>query len=142
MKTIYTIGYEGRNISEFINLLKKNNIKLVIDVRRNPVSRKTGFSKNQFRKHLIKEGINYISKIELGVPNSLRNKLKEDKDYNYFFNQYKEYLKFNLTGHIALQNLQEILKGNEILLCYEKDYTKCHRKIIAEQIKGFKIVHI
>ena len=142
MKTIYTIGYEGRNISEFINLLKKNNIKLVIDVRRNPVSRKTGFSKNQFRKHLIKEGINYISKTELGVSNNLRNKLKEDKDYNYFFNQYKEYLKFNLTGHIALQNLQEILKGNEILLCYEKDYTKCHRKIIAEQIKGFKIVHI
>ena len=32
-----TIGYEGRSIDEYLNLLIKNNIKLLCDVRKNPI---------------------------------------------------------------------------------------------------------
>ena len=36
MKEIYTIGYSGSKIEDFINTLKKYNINSVIDVRSNP----------------------------------------------------------------------------------------------------------
>ena len=36
--TVYTIGYTGFTISDFINTLKANNISLVVDVRSQPYS--------------------------------------------------------------------------------------------------------
>jgi uncharacterized protein (DUF488 family) len=46
-KALYTIGYEGTNISDFIDNLHANDIKCIIDVRALPLSRKPGFSKTQ-----------------------------------------------------------------------------------------------
>ncbi|WP_456372579.1 hypothetical protein [Methanocaldococcus sp.] len=37
---IYTIGYEGRSLEEFIQVLKDVGINVVVDVRELPLSRK------------------------------------------------------------------------------------------------------
>ena len=50
-KVLFTVGYEGRSIDHYLNLLIENNIKLLCDVRYNPISMKYGFSKNQLDKH-------------------------------------------------------------------------------------------
>lgn len=42
---LFTIGYEGISLEEYLNRLIINNIRLLVDVRRNPVSQKYGFSK-------------------------------------------------------------------------------------------------
>ena len=44
-KCLFTIGYEGRSIDEYLNILIKNNIKILCDVRKNPLSRNMGFQK-------------------------------------------------------------------------------------------------
>ena len=48
----FTIGYEGRAIDEYMNLLLENHVKVLCDVRKNPISRKRGFSKTALSEEL------------------------------------------------------------------------------------------
>ena len=82
---LLTIGYEGRAIDEFIARLKQFNISRLIDVREIPLSRKPGFSKTSLRERLEDEKIEYVHIKALGSPSPIRNKLKTDWDYDYFF---------------------------------------------------------
>jgi uncharacterized protein (DUF488 family) len=43
---VVTVGYEGRTLESYLNTLIGNGVTLLCDVRRNPISRKYGFSKN------------------------------------------------------------------------------------------------
>ena len=59
-KTLYTIGYSGFLVEEFIDALKKNNINAVIDVRSSPYSQFfSDYNKEPLEKTLKKEGIFY-----------------------------------------------------------------------------------
>ena len=42
---IFTIGYEGRTIKDFVQCLLRWKVNIVADVRLNPLSRKPFFSK-------------------------------------------------------------------------------------------------
>ena len=94
---LYTIGYEQRDITEFINTLNDLNIDTLIDVREIPASRKPGFSKNRLREHLEQANKKYIHIRELGSPGPLRKKLYKDNDYNSFFTGYKKHLKKHIN---------------------------------------------
>ncbi len=61
MNTIYTIGYQGVNIDEFVKCLKNNGIEILADVRQRPYSRKAGFSKQALSSRLSEVGIAYAS---------------------------------------------------------------------------------
>ncbi len=45
-----TIGYEGRSLENYLNELLRSGVTLLCDVRRNPLSRKYGFSKSRCRR--------------------------------------------------------------------------------------------
>lgn len=47
---LFTIGYEGKTLERFLNQLIQHRVRVLCDVRRNPVSMKFGFSKNPLRK--------------------------------------------------------------------------------------------
>ena len=74
---IFTIGYEGRGVEEFISQLKHFHITRLIDVREIPLSRKKGFSKSALKERLEAEKIEYLHFKSLGSPSSIRNKLKQ-----------------------------------------------------------------
>lgn len=57
---LFTIGYEGRSLENYLNALIRNGIKILVDVRNNPVSMKPGFSKSQLRTYCENLGIGYI----------------------------------------------------------------------------------
>ena len=82
---LYTVGYEGRSIDDFVTILKSAGVTRLIDVREIPLSRKRGFSKSALKQRLDDESIAYVHYKELGSPSEIRHKLKEDWDYNYFF---------------------------------------------------------
>lgn len=143
--SLYTIGYEGKNIYSFINHLKQAGISTLVDIREIPISRKKGFSKTILSEHLKENNIGYIHLKKLGSPKSLRKKVFEDNDYDYFFKEYSKYLKTQLD--IIEELHQTILSETCCLMCFEKEAEYCHRKIVAEEIKirdgnGLKINHI
>ncbi|HET7282589.1 MAG TPA: DUF488 domain-containing protein, partial [Sphingomicrobium sp.] len=65
---IFTIGYEGATVGEFLAALKQAGIGRVIDVRALPLSRRPGFSKTALRAALEESEIEYVHLKALGTP--------------------------------------------------------------------------
>lgn len=87
--SIVTIGYEGSCIDGYLNRLLRHDIRLLCDVRRNPLSRKTGFSKNQLTGYCQHVGIEYRHLPALGIPGHRRRDLKTQADYDALFEEYE-----------------------------------------------------
>lgn len=143
---IYTIGYEGLSQKSFLAWLHRYDIDMIADVRHLPLSRKKGFSKKSLNEFLAQNNIEYLSFRELGAPKEMRSELLASGNYKNFFKKYKD----NLSEKVdQIYKLCEILNsGKKIaLLCFEHDAKKCHRKILANEIKkvdgnGLEIKHI
>src|SRR4051812_41633186 len=65
---IFTIGYEGTTVGEFIAALSEVGVERVIDVRALPLSRRPGFSKSPLKAALEEAGIEYVHLKALGTP--------------------------------------------------------------------------
>jgi Protein of unknown function, DUF488 len=135
---LFTIGYEGISLESYLNKLIKNNIKVLCDVRKNALSMKYGFSKNQLKNACNGVGIEYIHIPEVGIDSDQRQELRSQKDYDILFEKYKEN---NLTKTVSSQvEILEILKQNKriALTCFEADICQCHRKHLSESISNLK----
>lgn len=134
-KTIlYTIGYEGISLEEYLNKLIKNDIKLLCDVRKNSISMKYGFSKSQLEKACEAVGIKYVHIPELGIESDKRQVLNTQNDYDTLFALYRNDI---LPRTIDIQNnVLAMLKDNEriALTCFEANINQCHRKHLADAI--------
>jgi uncharacterized protein (DUF488 family) len=145
IKILVTIGYEGLKTDDFLEKLKENNVSILVDVRQNPISRKPGFSKSHLAAFLQQNNINYLHFQKLGTPRELRNRLKEDGDYDEFFEEYREYL---MSQRGWLDYLKDLAgKTTCCLMCFEKDHQECHRQVISSALEemspeSLEVVHI
>jgi uncharacterized protein (DUF488 family) len=78
---VFTIGYEKRSLENYPNALIENQIRVLVDVRKDPISMKFGFSKCQLAKYCGLFGIECEHFPELGIDSALRKGLHSDKDY-------------------------------------------------------------
>lgn len=146
MKELYTIGYEGVSDEDFLRNLSKNDIAVLVDVREIPLSRKKGFSKTVLERFLSRHGIKYVHLKRLGSPSKIRNRLKEDHNYESFFRDYTDYLMKEAKD--ALDELYEIaISEKACLMCYERDVSFCHRNVVADKLSTlngtrFQVRHI
>jgi uncharacterized protein (DUF488 family) len=144
---LFTIGYEGVSLEEYLNKLIINGVTLLCDVRRNPYSMKYGFSKSQLQNACKGVGIEYIHFPEVGIESDKRQELNTQADYDKLFAFYRSNI---LKNEVAKQ--KEILsllvrKKRIALTCFEANICQCHRKHLAESIsrlEGFdyEIRHI
>ena len=131
---LFTIGYEGISLEEYFNRLIKNDVKVLVDVRNNPLSMKFGFSKNQLKKYCEKLFIEYIHIPEVGIQPEFRKELNDQSDYDKLFIDYQNN---NLSKTISYQqDIFNLLKSrNRIALtCFEANICMCHRKHLADAI--------
>jgi len=131
MKKLFTIGYEGTAINDFIQELKKANVNVLLDVRELPMSRRKGFSKTALGNSLTKAGIRYQHEKKLGSPKKIRHQLREDGNYSRFFKSFGKHLS---EQSALLETLACELKGNVALMCYEKHHEECHRHSVANAL--------
>ncbi len=96
----YTIGYKGASFDNYLNRLIKNNIKLLCDVRKNPISRKYGFSQTQLSNNLAKLGIKYVHIPELSIVSEKHQNLDTQKDYECLFEDYQNTILKNNSNAI------------------------------------------
>jgi len=132
-QVLFTIGYEGKSIEAFINSLIQNDVRLLCDVRKNPISRKFGFSKIKLKHILEVIGIKYVHIPELGIESDKRRSLKTLDDYQCLFREYEKTLS-NLKPQ--LRQLYSLLYSNVriALMCYEKESIMCHRHVIRDYL--------
>jgi len=142
MDKLLTIGYENENIQNFIYTLNYYKVDVLLDIRELPLSRKKGFSKKALATSLKAVGIVYHHEKMLGSPKLLRDKLRQDGNYNTFFRSFKIHL---LGNRQLLEYLAEQFSGTIALMCFEKDYRFCHRFLVAEALRditGIEVQHI
>jgi len=129
---LFTVGYEGLQSMEFIQKLHQNKVAVLIDVRRNPISRKKGFSKTALSQRLLVEGIDYFHFPSLGIESELRRSLSGPADYQELFSFYRSNRLPQAVNEVA--RIQSLLAqfGNAALLCFERDHHFCHRHSLAQ----------
>lgn len=146
-KTIFTIGYQGKEIDEFIKILENNNVELLIDIRESgKSSNKVAFNSEILEREFKKTNIKYLHKPELGVIFEIREPYIEgyidDKAFKGWYEWHLNNIEFDISNFI------ELLKKNGkcCLMCMEK-YAKpnktqkyhCHRDFLVEIILKAKL---
>jgi uncharacterized protein (DUF488 family) len=131
--TVFTIGYEGLDIDSFLALLAQHGIGTIVDIRQLPLSRKRGFSKKALAGMLNGAGLEYIHIAGLGCPKPVRDRYREDGDWKRYTRDFLKHLK---TQGAALDDLSgRTQSSNCALLCYEADFTLCHRSLVANALQ-------
>lgn len=130
---LFTIGYEGRDIDLFLNVLIQNDIDILVDVRKNPFSMNFNFTKNKLQGYLENSEIQYIHIPELGIEGEKRKDLSTPWDYKKLFEDYERTtIKENPE---LLDNIVKLIQDHRVaLMCFEADVKMCHRGIIARNI--------
>jgi len=130
---IFTIGYEGTTVGEFLSALQGAGVERVIDVRAVPNSRRPGFSKTPLRNALAEVGIDYVHLRALGTPADGRAAARAGK---------KAELERIYAGQLELpeamaesaQLIDLAAEKPSALLCFERDPAGCHRTLLLRWV--------
>lgn len=147
-KTIlFTIGYEGGSLENYLNRLIRNDVKVLVDVRNNPLSMKFGFSKTLLKRYCESLGIEYMHFPEVGIISDKRQELNTQADYDKLFADYRQTSLPKTKG--TQQKILDILKAHKriALTCFEADHCQCHRSHLAHSISNlpefdYEVKHI
>ena len=149
-RAVYTIGYGGKALEEFLELLNHFKISAVIDVRRWASSqRQPAFSSKSLAETLGRLGIKYYWFPELGGYRKFGTDVEDHGIAKCFnaegFRAYATYITMCSSVKPCLEKLVEIASTTTAaLLCREKVPWHCHRKILSDYLyaKGFAVFHI
>lgn len=125
---IYSIGHSNRDLSQFISVLKKYRIKLVIDVRRFPTSKFDRFKKENLERILRENNIEYKHLPSLGGYRGGYQKYMTTREWKNSYLRLKEFATQLTT----------------VFMCAERYPFRCHRRQIAKRLKseGWRVIHI
>ncbi|MEM3713198.1 MAG: DUF488 domain-containing protein, partial [Thermoproteota archaeon] len=127
---IWTIGHSNLSREEFLRLLKKHGIKILVDVRRFPKSKLEYFCKENMEYWLFENGITYFwLGEELG---------------GYRHGGYEKYMETSSFKEGIRKLLEIAEKGRTCIMCLEANPKYCHRRFIASFLRKRKIsvIHI
>ncbi len=132
--TLFTIGYEGVSLEKYLQKLLLNNVKLLIDVRKNALSMKFGFSKTLLKRYCNSLGIEYLHIPAVGINSDKRQKLETQADYDRLFADYRKTTLSETSAH-QKQILGLLKKYRRIALtCFEAEPCQCHRSHLANEL--------
>ena len=142
---LYTVGHSTRSSEEFRTLLDEYLIKLVVDVRRYPGSRRhPHFGSDALRDLLESARIGYEHEVDLGG----RRPALADSPHRAWRNSgFRGYADFMETAlfQSALERLERRgVTTTTAIMCAEAVPWRCHRQLIADQLvaRGAEVVHI
>jgi len=140
---IFTIGYEGLDVDDFLTLLCEYGIQTVVDIRAVPLSRKRGFSKTALIHTLGLHDITYRHVVALGCPKPVRDDYRMDGDWSRYRVGFMAHLRRQRPAVAALADW--VQSSTCALLCFEADYNFCHRSLVANAFQkqyGASVTHI
>ena len=139
---IFTIGYEGTTMAEFIAALKAARVERLIDVRALPLSRRPGFSKTPLSGALAEAGIDYVHLRALGTPADGRSAARAGRhaDMARIYAGQLELPEAIAEGALMLELARE---KPSALLCFEREPAHCHRSLLLSAVaEGAEVVDL
>ena len=129
---LLTLGYEKREIDEYVELLVEAGVTTLVDVRETAWSHKLGFSKTALRAALATAGISYEHASFAGNPKRLRDAATS---HAAVLRAFRRHLDANPSVLLELEVLLAGIfaaDGVPCLMCYERHADDCHRAALAE----------
>jgi len=130
---IFTIGYEGTTVPEFIAALHKAGVERVIDVRALPLSRRPGFSKTALGGALAEGCIEYVHLKALGTPAEGRSAARAGRHAD-LARIYAGQLELPEAMAQAAKMLELAREKPSALLCMEREPAHCHRTLLLSAV--------
>ncbi len=140
---IHTIGHSDHETEDFVDLLRRHGITLVVDVRSQPYSRwMSQFNRKILAYDLRAEGIAYrfMGDALGGRPSdrTLYDPGEEHPDYGR--------MEQAPTYQTGIDRLLELAQTKRLaVMCSEGDYRRCHRYLLITQTllrHGVRVLHI
>lgn len=128
---LVTIGYEGRSLENYLAALLREAVTLLCDVRRNPLSRRFGFSRATLSNACLELGLRYEHLPELGIASAERQAASTPSDHDELF---ARYVRVTLPREKPSQEriAAWISAGERVTLtCFERLPEHCHRSRLA-----------
>jgi uncharacterized protein (DUF488 family) len=141
---IFTIGYEGASLVSFIGTLVSAGVAALLDVRRDPWSRRPEFRKHALEETLAAAGIAYRHEPRLGVPREIRQCFRGGKAPKEFAAWYAAEVLSRESG-LVREISESVVSTSTALLCYEADPAHCHRSLLARELgrsTGLTVRHL
>lgn len=139
---IFTIGYEGATVPEFVSALEQAGVERVIDVRALPLSRRPGFSKTPLRGALQEAGIEYLHLKALGTPSEGRTAARAGRHAD-LERIYAGQLELPEAIAQSAQMLELAREKPSALLCMEREPAHCHRTLLLNAVAPeAEVVHL
>lgn len=143
--TVFTVGHSTREADELVELLGRNGVDLLIDVRRYPTSRRhPHFSREPLADRLAASGIGYRHAPDLG---GRREGARDSPDRgwrNAGFRAYADYM--GTAGFRAALDgvLEDAGRSTVAIMCAEAVPWRCHRNLISDALvaRGVEVRHI
>lgn len=143
--TIYTIGHSTHSLIEFLEMLHSFDIKMLVDIRSLPGSRKfPQFNKESLAITLDEAGIQYMHLAELGGRRKVKKDSKNNRWRNDSFKGYADYMETQAFEN-AIVRLEEIaLDQTTAYMCSEAVWWRCHRSMVSDYLKAknWTVLHI
>ena len=143
--TVYTIGHSTRPIAGLLALLEAHGIRMVVDVRTVPRSRRNPqFGIDVLPGNLAAAGIAYAHAPSLGGLRHPRHDSPNASWRNASFRGFADYMQMP-EFEAALDELIVMARGQlTAIMCAEALPRRCHRSLIADalSVRGAIVKHI
>jgi Protein of unknown function, DUF488 len=127
---VFTVGYEGIMVDGLLDLLLKNGVERLIDVRCNPIARRYGFHKSTLGRLCQDVDIEYVHFQSLGIPSAWRAGIDDIASYQRLFDRYESEILPSQSANVA--NVAGLVTERpSALMCMEADHVSCHRSRLA-----------
>jgi len=149
-RVVYSIGYGGWSLGDFIAVLRRLSVEVLVDIRRWNKSRSLPeYSGSNLARVLREVGIDYTWIPELGGYRKFGVDVDDYGIANCFesrgFRAYATYITKRSDLKPVLNKLVELASSRTIILmCSERLPWNCHRKILSDYLvaRGFHVLHV
>lgn len=144
----FTIGHSDRSFDEFLGLLRKAEVELVVDVRKIPgSSTHPQYNQDELATSLGEAGIAYLHSTGLTGRRPVSQTVPKEVNAWWTNQSFHNYADHALSEEFrtALDQLRDTGRGRRLaVMCAEALWWRCHRRIIADHLlgRGEEVLHI
>ena len=132
---VFTIGFTKKNAEQFFARLKQPGLQRVLDTRLNNVSQLAGFTKKDDLRFFLRE-VGHIDYVHLSALAPTQAMLDAYKKNGGDWETYeKQFLALMAERRIETSIDKDLVAG-ACLLCSEPTPHHCHRRLVAEYLRG------
>ena len=144
---LYTIGFTQKHAETFFELLQRNGIQRLVDIRISPSGQLSGFARKEDLPYFLDRlagGCAYLHLPELAPAKEILTDYRAGGDWNRYVLRFE--MLMDERGIPATLRRGDFEAQISCLLCSEATPEQCHCRLVAERLAAYwphvEIIHL